>query len=72
MSAGQLKETTMDPNTRTLLRVNLPDMASPKAPNFRAVPSVPSELVEALMGKKADSRFQFIQANAAFADDLDV
>ena len=30
MSAGQLKETTMDPNTRTLLRVNLPDMASPK------------------------------------------
>lgn len=72
MSAGQLKETTMDPNTRTLLRVNLPDVASPKAPNFKAVPSMPSELVEALMGKKADSRFHFIQANAAFADDLDV
>ncbi len=62
MMPAQLKETTMDPKTRTLARVTLP----------RAEESVES-LVEGLMGRKPEYRFQFIQENAEFAAaDLDV
>jgi topoisomerase-4 subunit B len=62
MMPAQLKETTMDPSKRTLARVTLP----------RAEETVES-LVEALMGRKPELRFQFIQENAEFAQaDLDV
>jgi topoisomerase IV subunit B len=62
MMPGQLKETTMDPGTRTLARVTLP----------RAEETV-EDLVEALMGRKPELRFRFIQENAEFAAaDLDV
>ncbi|MDZ4362209.1 DNA topoisomerase IV subunit B [Brevundimonas sp.] len=62
MMASQLKETTMDPKKRTLARVSLP-----------ASEDEIEDLVERLMGKKADARFQFIQENAQFAvADLDV
>jgi len=62
MMPAQLKETTMDPSKRTLARVTLP----------RAEDAV-EELVEKLMGKKADQRFRFIQENAEFVtEDLDV
>ena len=62
MMPAQLKETTMDPSKRTLARVTLP----------RAEEAV-EELVEKLMGKKADQRFRFIQENAEFVtEDLDV
>jgi topoisomerase-4 subunit B len=62
MMPAQLKETTMDPSKRTLARVTLP----------RAEESV-EELVEKLMGKKADQRFKFIQENAEFAvADVDI
>ena len=62
MMPAQLKETTMDPSKRTLARVTLP----------RAEESV-EELVEKLMGKKADQRFRFIQENAEFAvADVDI
>ncbi|MDP3855554.1 DNA topoisomerase IV subunit B [Phenylobacterium sp.] len=62
MMPAQLKETTMDPNRRTLARVTLP----------RAEEAV-EELVEALMGRKPESRFRFIQENAEFVvADLDV
>jgi len=62
MMPAQLKETTMDPGTRTLARVTLP----------RAEESV-EDLVEALMGRKPELRFRFIQENAEFAvADLDV
>ncbi len=62
MMPAQLKETTMDPAKRTLARVTLP----------RAEEQV-AELVEALMGRKPESRFRFIQENAEFATgDLDV
>ncbi len=62
MMPGQLKETTMDPATRTMARVTLP----------RAEETV-EDLVEALMGRKPELRFRFIQENAEFAaDDLDV
>ena len=62
MMPGQLKETTMDPAVRTLARVTLP----------RAEETV-ADLVEALMGRKPELRFRFIQENAEFAvADLDV
>ena len=62
MMPAQLKETTMSPLTRTLARVALP----------RSEEAV-EELVEQLMGKRADARFRFIQENAEFAAaDLDV
>ena len=62
MMPAQLKETTMDPSKRTLARVTLP----------RAEEAVEA-LVEQLMGRKPEARFQFIQENAEFATaDLDV
>jgi topoisomerase-4 subunit B len=64
MLPNQLKETTMDPNKRTLLRVVLlPDDREGTA-----------DSVERLMGVKAEPRFAFIQDKAEFADDdlLDV
>jgi topoisomerase IV subunit B len=61
MMASQLKETTMDPATRTLARVTLP----------RAEEAV-EDLVETLMGRKPELRFRFIQENAEFAGELDV
>jgi len=62
MMPAQLKETTMDPKTRTLARVTLPRAEEPV-----------EDLVERLMGRKPEARFQFIQENAEFAaGDLDI
>jgi topoisomerase IV subunit B len=62
MMPQQLKETTMKQGTRTLLQVQLPGKDSET-----------DQLVERLMGKKPELRFQFIQENAAFAAaDVDV
>ncbi len=66
MNPSQLKETTMDPASRTLARVTLPD-------SFDELTEMkPAELIETLMGRKAELRFKFIQDNAQFVDDLDV
>lgn len=63
MNPGQLKETTMDPGSRSLARVVI---AEDKAEHVVS-------LVDRLMGKKAEARFQFIQENAEFVrDDLDI
>ncbi len=64
MMASQLKETTMDPDSRTLLRVKL--VEKDEKPTAKAV--------ERLMGSKAEARFEFIQEKAAFASEqlLDV
>jgi topoisomerase-4 subunit B len=64
MMAAQLKETTMDPSKRTLLKVTLADA------DIKATASS----VERLMGNKAEARFEFIQENAEFASEelLDV
>src|SRR5262249_40343960 len=64
MMASQLKETTMDPRKRTLLRVVLADEERAKA----------ARSVERLMGVKAEARFEFIQERAEFATEelLDV
>ncbi len=62
MMAAQLKETTMDPRKRTLLRVEVDqsDTAGTKS------------AIDALMGTKADARFRFIQERAEFVAELDI
>ena len=62
MPPSQLRETTMDPARRTLLKVLSP-------PEERARTS---ELVESLMGRKPELRFQFIQERARSVEELDV
>jgi topoisomerase-4 subunit B len=59
MMPNQLKETTMNPKTRTLLRVDILDADE--------TPTMDS--VERLMGNKPEARFSFIQERAAFADE---
>lgn len=66
MNPGQLKETTMNPATRTLARVTLPD-------RFDELTEVnPADLIETLMGRRAELRYRFIQENAHFVEELDV
>ena len=62
MMPAQLKETTMNPETRTLARVVVPENSE----------VTPDDLVETLMGRKAELRFQFIQENAQFVEELDI
>jgi topoisomerase-4 subunit B len=62
MNASQLKETTMDPRRRILLRVSVTEGEK----------AAVSEAVNALMGSKPELRFRFIQEHAAFAKDLDI
>jgi topoisomerase-4 subunit B len=62
MPPAALKETTMDPKRRTLLKVVLP-------PEERARTA---ELMEALMGRRPELRFKFIQDNAAKLDVAEV
>jgi len=62
MMPAQLKETTMKPGARTLLRVAIASEAAEETDN----------LVERLMGKKPELRFQYIQEHAQFAKDIDV
>ncbi len=62
MMPAQLKVTTMNPATRTLARITVdPDN----------IPTTES-LVETLMGKRADLRYQFIQDHAKFVEDIDI
>ncbi len=62
MDAKDLKETTMDPGSRKLIRVSVDEDA----------PGETGDLVERLMGKKPELRFQYIQENARFVEELDV
>jgi topoisomerase-4 subunit B len=57
MNPNQLKETTMDPATRSLLKVTLPQ-------EYEQI-TVTSDLVDRLMGNNPAHRFAFIQENAA-------
>jgi topoisomerase-4 subunit B len=67
MPATQLKETTMDPQRRVLLRVSIPDARQDKREARET-----ERLVESLMGRKPELRLAFIQENAPYAKDLDV
>jgi topoisomerase IV subunit B len=62
MDAKDLKDTTMNPLTRKLIRVSIDEDA----------PGETGDLVERLMGKKPELRFQYIQENARFVEELDV
>ena len=62
MPPSALKETTMDPTKRTLLKVVAP-------PEQRARTN---ELVESLMGRKPELRFRFIQDHARTVEEIDV
>lgn len=62
MMPAQLKETTMNPQTRTLARVTIPDGDLPMI----------TDLVETLMGKKAELRYNWLTINAKYAEDLDL
>jgi topoisomerase-4 subunit B len=63
----------MDPATRTLLRVTLPPRADPAAIETSDEGMVrTAKLVETLMGRRPELRFDYIQKNARFARDLDV
>lgn len=69
MPPAQLKETTMDPQKRTLLRVVIPHKATEEELeefNFT------SDIVSRLMGNKPEHRFQFIQEHAKFVENLDI
>jgi topoisomerase-4 subunit B len=59
MLPGQLKETTMDPKKRTLLRVTVVPDERPET----------NDTVERLMGNKPEARFVFISERAAFANE---
>src|SRR3954453_14087275 len=64
MMPAQLKETTMDPKKRTLLRVTVLPDDRPQT----------GDAIERLMGNKPEARFAFIQERAAFAheEELDI
>ncbi|MCR9087242.1 MAG: DNA topoisomerase IV subunit B [Rhodobacteraceae bacterium] len=62
MDAKDLKDTTMNPLTRKLIRVTVGDDE----------PGETDDLVERLMGKKPEKRFEYIQQNARFVEELDV
>jgi topoisomerase-4 subunit B len=62
MDAKDLKDTTMNPATRQLIRVSIDEDE----------PGMTGDLVERLMGKKPELRFQYITENARFVEELDV
>ncbi len=74
MPARFLRATTMDPAQRTLLRVVVPPRAAdpaaiePPGEGFART----EKLVETLMGRRPELRFDYIQKNARFARDLDL
>ena len=62
MMASQLKDTTMNPKTRKMIQITLDNENLPTT----------ESLVETLMGKRAELRFQYIQDNAQFVEELDI
>ncbi|WP_166041774.1 DNA topoisomerase IV subunit B [Sphingosinicella sp. YJ22] len=61
MNPGQLRETTMDPKSRSLIRITLPQDYEER--------SAVRDLVDRLMGRNPEHRFAFIQSHAAELDE---
>ena len=70
MPPGQLKETTMNPETRTLLKIVLPEEEKPSNPKRAA--NGTADLVERLMGRKPEARLKFIQQRAETVEYVDI
>ena len=68
MPPAQLKETTMSPKTRKLLKVTIPKRDINEADKRREV----DNLVNILMGKKPELRFKYIQENASSVSEYDI
>jgi topoisomerase-4 subunit B len=64
MNPQQLRETTMDPKTRSLIRVTLPE-------EYQQQHKV-RDLVDRLMGRNPEHRFAFIQSHAAEVDEEEI
>ena len=60
MNPSTLKETTLDPKKRTMLRVTIDDAAATET------------MIQTLMGKEVAPRFQLIMERAVGVGDLDV
>jgi topoisomerase-4 subunit B len=61
MNPSQLRETTMDPGSRSLIRITLPQDYEER--------SAVRDLVDRLMGRHPEHRFAFIQSHAAELDE---
>ncbi|QNM82767.1 DNA topoisomerase IV subunit B [Sphingomonas sabuli] len=64
MNPNQLKETTMSPDSRSLIKIQLPSEYEDRQPV--------KDLVERLMGRDPAKRFEFIQNSAAAVDEASV
>jgi topoisomerase-4 subunit B len=64
MNPNQLKETTMDPKTRSMIKITLPSQYEDRQPV--------KDLVERLMGRDPSARFDFIQARASAVDEEEI
>ena len=71
MPPNQLKETTMNPEKRSLIQVILPTLLSIKNEDKEEA-KITAQLVEHLMGRKPEKRFNYIQQNAQFVSDVDI
>ncbi len=71
MPPHQLKETTMDPDKRTLLRVVIPSKNAATEESQEEY-AFTANMVDRLMGNKPEYRFQFIQEHAKFVENLDI
>ena len=64
MNPQQLKETTMDPGSRSLIRITLPAEYQDRQPV--------RDLVDQLMGRNPEHRFNFIQSRASAVSDQEI
>ncbi len=75
MPASQLKETTMCPEKRNLLKITVPNLDSLESHPTRSKLMTRLEVdktVDTLMGKKPELRFAYLQENAKFVTSIDV